>query len=203
MPIISLVLSMLENEDIAKAKATGETLTWDDINKMKHTWRLAMEVLRMVPPVFGNFRRVLKDIEYGGYIIPKGWQVVKRDLTATSGKVYLHGTCVNLIHFSNYLKVFWASSTTQMDENIFKSPENFDPSRFENPSCIPPFSFVAFGGGTRICPGNEFARIETLVMMHYVVTRFKWKLSCKDNGFARIPLPTPTEGLPIDLEPKN
>lgn len=90
-----------------------------------------------------------------------------------------------------------------MDENIFESPENFDPSRFENPSCIPPFSFVAFGGGTRICPGNEFARIETLVMMHYVVTRFKWRLSCKDNGFARIPLPTPTEGLPIDLEPKN
>lgn len=68
---------MLENEDIAKAKTTNEALTWNDINKMKHTWRLAMEVLRMVPPVFGNFRRALKDIEYGGYIIPKGWQVVK------------------------------------------------------------------------------------------------------------------------------
>ncbi|KAG6494439.1 cytochrome P450 716B1-like [Zingiber officinale] len=166
-------LVLRENEDIAKAKAPSEALTWDDVNKLKHTWRLAMEVLRTIPPVFGNFRRALKDIEYEGYIIPKGWQVL------------------------------WASSTTQMDENIFESPENFDPSRFANPSCIPPYSFVAFGGGTRICPGNEFARIETLVMMHYVVTRFKWRLSCKDNGFARIPLPTPTDGLPIDLEPKN
>ncbi|CAI9087827.1 OLC1v1022003C1 [Oldenlandia corymbosa var. corymbosa] len=31
-----------------------------------------------------------------------------------------------------------------------------------------PFSFVAFGGGARSCPGNEFARMETLVMMHYL-----------------------------------
>ncbi|XP_074578676.1 taxadiene 5-alpha hydroxylase-like isoform X2 [Curcuma longa] len=66
-------LVLREHEDIAKAKATSEALTWDDINKMKHTWRLAMEVLRMIPPIFGNFRRALKDIEYEGFIIPKGW----------------------------------------------------------------------------------------------------------------------------------
>jgi cytochrome P450 len=42
---------------------------------MKYTWRVAMETLRMVPPIFGTFRKVATDIEYGGYIIPKGWQV--------------------------------------------------------------------------------------------------------------------------------
>lgn len=34
-----------------------------------------METLRMVPPVFGGFRIAQKDIEFGGYQIPKGWQV--------------------------------------------------------------------------------------------------------------------------------
>jgi cytochrome P450 len=44
---------------------------------MKYTWRVAMETLRMYSPVFGGFRKALKDIEYGGYLIPKGWQVSK------------------------------------------------------------------------------------------------------------------------------
>lgn len=29
----------------------------------------------MIPPVFGGFRKALKDVEFGGYLIPKGWQV--------------------------------------------------------------------------------------------------------------------------------
>lgn len=50
-------------------------LTWEDLSKMKFTWRVAMETMRIFPPIFGGFRQTAKDIEYGGYIIPKGWQV--------------------------------------------------------------------------------------------------------------------------------
>ncbi|KAK1304983.1 hypothetical protein QJS10_CPB11g01298 [Acorus calamus] len=64
-----------EQEEIVKNKAPGERLTWEDLNKMKYTWRVAMEVSRIVPPTIGIMRRVLKDIEYKGYRIPKGWQV--------------------------------------------------------------------------------------------------------------------------------
>lgn len=69
---------MAEQEEIAKGKVPGELLTWEDIAKMKYTWKVALETLRMVPPVFGGFRKTLKDIEYGGFIIPKGWQVSER-----------------------------------------------------------------------------------------------------------------------------
>ena len=65
-----------EHEEIAKNKADGEALTWEDLSKMKLTWRVAQETLRTVPPIFGNFRRALEDIEFDGYIIPKGWQVI-------------------------------------------------------------------------------------------------------------------------------
>lgn len=47
---------------------------------MKYTWKVVMEVLRMYPPVFGGFRRAMKDIDYDRYIIPKGWQVSKKKI---------------------------------------------------------------------------------------------------------------------------
>ncbi|XVE51133.1 hypothetical protein DITRI_Ditri02bG0014600 [Diplodiscus trichospermus] len=95
----------------------------------------------------GSFRKVLKDFEYEGYTIPKGWQVI------------------------------WAACMTHMDERIFPDPPKFDPTRFEKQTSAapPPYCFVAFVGGARICRGTEFARIETLVTIHYLVTRFKWK----------------------------
>nr|CAD1841005.1 unnamed protein product [Ananas comosus var. bracteatus] len=162
-----------EQEEIAQSKAPGEALTWDDLNKMKYTWRVALETLRMIPPVFWSFRKVLKDVEFNGYLIPEGWQVLR------------------------------TTSMTQMNAEIFPEPHKFDPTRFENQSSVPPYSFIAFGGGSRICPANEFARIETLTAMYYIVAQFRWKLSGKDDSFSRYPLPSPSEGLPIKLEPKG
>uniref|UniRef100_A0ACD5UYW5 Uncharacterized protein n=1 Tax=Avena sativa TaxID=4498 RepID=A0ACD5UYW5_AVESA len=169
---VTLAAMVQEHEEIAKNKADGEALTWEDLTKMKFTWRVAQETLRIVPPVFGNFRRALEDIEFDGYFIPKGWQV------------------------------FWTAKVTHMDASIFHEPAKFDPSRFENQtvSTTPPCSFVAFGGGPRICPGIEFSRIETLVTMHHLVRQFRWKLCCKENTFVRDPMPSPLHGLPIEIE---
>ncbi|GJS73101.1 cytochrome P450 716B1-like protein [Tanacetum coccineum] len=40
-----------EQEEISKSKALGEDLTWEDLTKMKYTWRVAFEMLRINPPV--------------------------------------------------------------------------------------------------------------------------------------------------------
>lgn len=91
-----------------------------------------------------------------------------------------------------------------MDESIFEEPSKFDPTRFENQSStIPPYCFVAFGGGPRMCPGYEFARLETLITIHHLVTRFTWKLSCSDNSFIRDPMPEPVRGLPIEIQTRK
>ncbi|RLM87256.1 putative cytochrome P450 superfamily protein [Panicum miliaceum] len=167
----TLAAMVHEHDEIAKSKGDGEALTWEDLAKMKLTWRAAQEMLRMVPPVFGNFRRATKDIEFDGYVIPKGWQV------------------------------FWTAAATHMDGGIYPEPAKFNPSRFETQSAsvAPPCSFVAFGAGPRICVGMEFARIETLVALHYLLRRFRWKLCCKENTFVRDPAPSPLHGLPIEL----
>ncbi|KAL3503482.1 hypothetical protein ACH5RR_037931 [Cinchona calisaya] len=161
-----------EQDEIAKSKSSGQLLTWEDLAKMKYTWKMAMETLRMYPPIFGGFRKTIKDIEFGGYIIPKGWQI------------------------------FWATAMTHMDNSIFNEPEKFDPARFENQAAIPPYCFVPFGGGYRICPGYELAKIETLITIHHLVTLFKWKLCCTEK-FRRDPMPVPDKGLPIQLTPKQ
>jgi cytochrome P450 len=156
---------------------SGSALTWDDLAGMRYTWAAAMETLRMVPPTFANMRKAVADVEVGGYVIPKGWQVIT------------------------------AATMTHLDPAIFPDPGRFEPARFEAAaakSAPPPFSYVPFGGGARACPGNEFARAETLVAMHYIVTGFRWRLAAGcDGGFSRHPLPCPNQGLLLDIEPKE
>jgi cytochrome P450 len=62
---------------------------------------------------------------------------------------------------------------------------------FESPTAaVPPFAFVPFGGGARVYPGNEFARVETLVAVHYIVRRFRWKLAAGcDRSFSNLQIP--------------
>lgn len=92
---------------------------------------------------------------------------------------------------------------THMDSTIFEEPSKFEPSRFENQASIPPYCYIPFGGGARVCPGYEFARIEILVAIHYLVTRFTWELCCSDDSFKRDPMPVPAQGLPVKLIPKK
>jgi len=47
----------------------------EDIKKMKYTWQVARESMRLFPPIFGSFRKAITDIEYEGFIIPRGWKV--------------------------------------------------------------------------------------------------------------------------------
>ncbi|XP_054791099.1 beta-amyrin 28-monooxygenase-like [Prosopis cineraria] len=71
-------------------------------------------------------------------------------------------------------KVYWTVSSIKKDPKIFAEPDKFDPTMFEDE--IPPFLNMPFGGGPRICPGKDFAKLQMLIYLHYVVTFFKWQL---------------------------
>ncbi|GFP92454.1 beta-amyrin 28-oxidase [Phtheirospermum japonicum] len=159
-----------EQREIALSKEAGEYLQWEDLQKMRYSWNVACEAMRLSPPLIGAFREALVDINYGGYDIPKGW------------------------------KLYWSSSLTHRDPSFFEEPTNFEPSRFEG-SGPTPFSYVPFGGGPRMCLGKEFARLEILIFLHNIVTRFRWGLvdHCESIGYD--PIPTPVRGLPISLHP--
>ncbi|KAL8154012.1 hypothetical protein V2J09_011772 [Rumex salicifolius] len=70
---------------------------------------------------------------------------------------------------------------------FFQDPHKFDPSRFE--AAPIPNTFVPFGSGLHACPGNELARLEMFVMIHHLVTKFRWELVGSQSGIQYSPFP--------------
>ncbi|KAB1207553.1 Beta-amyrin 28-oxidase [Morella rubra] len=133
-----------EQMEIASSKGAGELLSWGDIQKMRYSWHVACEVLRLFPPAPGTFRVAITDFMYEGFRIPKGF------------------------------KLHWSAFATHKSPQYFSDPEKFDPSRFEGSGPVP-FSYVPFGGGPRMCPGKEYARLKVLIFLHNLVTKFRWE----------------------------
>ncbi|KAL3825523.1 hypothetical protein ACJIZ3_021552 [Penstemon smallii] len=159
-----------EQMGIANSKALGELLNWDDIQKMKYSWNVAREVLRIAPSILSGFKVAIKDFMYNGFSIPKG------------------------------NKLYWSTNSTHKNPECFPEPKKFDPSRFEG-SGPAPYTFIPFGGGPRICPGQEYARLEILVFMHHLVKRFKFEKIIPDEKIVANPISIPAKGLPIRLHP--
>ncbi|XP_027918946.1 beta-amyrin 28-monooxygenase isoform X1 [Vigna unguiculata] len=161
-----------EQLEIIQGKEVGELLQWEDVQKMKYSWNVVCEVMRLSPPVSGAYREAIKDFTYADYNIPKGW------------------------------KLHWNTGSSHKDPTIFSNPETFDASRFEGAGPTP-FAHVPFGGGPRMCLGQEFARLEILVFMHNIVKRFKWELVIPDEKLKYDPMLEPVKGLEIRLHPSS
>ncbi|KAH6760844.1 cytochrome P450 [Perilla frutescens var. frutescens] len=163
-----------EQEAIMKGKEeSGEEklLNWYDTKKMPITTRVIQETLRVASILSFTFREAVEDVEFNGYLIPKGWKVLP---------------LFRNIHHN--------------PEN-FPEPEKFDPSRFE----VAPKAntFMPFGNGIHSCPGNELAKLEILVLLHHLTTKYRWSMMAPQNGIQYGPFPLPQNGLPIKLSLKS
>lgn len=77
---------------------------------------------------------------------------------------------------------------------FFPNPQEFDPSRFE--VAPKPNTFMPFGSGVHACPGNELAKLEMLIMVHHLVTKYRWEVVGSKSGIQYGPFPVPMHGLP-------
>ncbi|XP_049376285.1 abscisic acid 8'-hydroxylase CYP707A2 [Solanum stenotomum] len=149
----------------------GKVLSWADTKKMPMTTRVIQETLRAASILSFTFREAVEDVEFEGYLIPKGWKVLP---------------LFRNIHHS---------------PDNFSEPEKFDPSRFEvTPK---PNTFMPFGNGTHSCPGNELAKLEILILVHHLTTKYRWSMMGPQNGIQYGPFALPQNGLPIMLSHKT
>ena len=118
----------------------------DDLANLPYTRMILAESMRLYPPAWAVGRRAINDFEAGGYHIPAR----------------------SMVLMSQYI--------THRDPRFHPEPERFDPERWlpEVAAARPRFSYFPFGGGTRICIGEQFAWMEGILILATIAQ--KWKL---------------------------
>nr|AYM55647.1 cytochrome p450 [Croton stellatopilosus] len=164
-----------EHEEIRAKKREGEALEWSDYKSMPFTQCVVNETLRVANIISGVFRRVMTDINIKGYTIPKGW------------------------------KVFASFRAVHLDHNYFKDARTFNPWRWQNNSgaTSPGNVFTPFGGGPRLCPGYELARVEISVFLHHLVTQFSSWTPAEKDKVVFFPTTRTQKRYPINVQRRN
>jgi cytochrome P450 len=125
----------------------GRSARFDDLPRLRYAEAVTKESMRLYPPAWGVGREAVRDCEIGGYRIPKGAQV------------------------------FMMSYAVQRDPRFFRDPESFRPERWLNGETddLPKFAYFPFGGGPRVCIGNSFATVETVICLSTIARRYAFR----------------------------
>jgi cytochrome P450 len=126
----------------------GDAIDFRNLHQLAGTTRVVDEALRLYPPFWTIDRIALHDDEIHGMAIPAGTMVMP----------YIYGTHRNPAHWQDV--------------------ESFNPRRFEPARCHErhPFAYMPFGGGPRICIGNNLAVMQILMILVAFVRSYDFTL---------------------------
>ncbi|MDB5097306.1 MAG: cytochrome [Cyanobacteria bacterium RYN_339] len=118
--------------------------TLEDLGKLRYTTMVLEEAMRLYPPIYVIQRQALADDVVDGFTIKAG-ELVTANMFAT-----------------------------HRNPKYWENPEGFDPERFapENSADRPKFAYLPFGGGGRVCIGNNFAMMEGKVLLAMICRAF-------------------------------
>jgi len=120
-----------------------------DVARLRYTEMVFAESMRLYPPAWTLGRRVLSDYQIGPYVVPAG---------------------------SIVLMSPWVM---HRDPRFFPDPLKFDPERWtpEAREARPKFSYFPFGGGPRVCIGEQFAWMEGALLIATIGQQWKMRLA--------------------------
>jgi cytochrome P450 len=141
----------------------GRPATLADLPRLDLTRRVVSESLRVCAPVWMLTRVTAVDTVLAGRRIPAGTTIL----------------------FSLYAQ--------HRDPGLFAEPGRFDPDRWlpERAQAMPRHASAPFGGGARKCIGDDFAMVETMIVLATIAAR--WRLRAVPGSIAR-PRPLATLG---------
>ncbi|KAJ4804068.1 hypothetical protein LUZ62_016634 [Rhynchospora pubera] len=87
--------------------------------------------------------------------------------------------------------MLWYRSV-HMDPDVYADTMKFDPSRWDGP---PPKAgtFLPFGLGSHLCPGNELAKLEISVFLHHFLLGYKLERMNPKCKIRHLPHPRPVD----------
>ncbi len=145
-----------------------------DLSNLPYTNQVFSEALRLYPPAWLITRKAIEEDKLGEQVIPAG----------------------SLIVMSPYV--------IHRHPEFWEQPEQFNPERFaeSNEKSWPRYAYIPFGGGPRLCIGNNFALIEGALILAAVTQRYRLEL-VSPHPIHADPLVTlrPHAGLPMRLIP--
>jgi retinoid hydroxylase len=148
-----------------------DSINYDNLKKATYIGEVLQEVLRLNPPVGGAFRKVIQECEYGGYRLPKGWNIS------------------------------FSIKGTHKNDDIYPFSDKFRPERFLSGSerdLSKSYSYLPYGGGVRECLGKEFANLEMKIFAVSLLSHYDWELKQKGQiKMGAIPFLHPLGGLPV------
>ncbi|KAF6167302.1 hypothetical protein GIB67_043163 [Kingdonia uniflora] len=79
-----------------------------------------------------------------------------------------------------------------MDSEVHPNPKEFNPSRWDG--FIPKAgAYLPFGAGSRLCPGNDLAKLEISIFLHYFLLNYRLERINPDCGMKYLPHPRPID----------
>jgi cytochrome P450 len=149
--------------------AAGGPLDLAALERLPYLTQVIHESLRAVPPVAAAFRVTIADTSFGGFRIPKGWTLVM--------------SVIGSAH----------------NPDVWREPARFDPTRFDARGQGPcRHAAIPFGGGPRVCLGQNFALAELRLMLAMLLEGYEWPLLEKqDLRYRLFPFPLPRSGVRV------
>ena len=130
----------------------GRAASAADLGRLPYTEAVILETMRLYPPAWSIGREATEPVEIGGVTLEAGTQVWMFQ---------------------------WSS---HRDERFFSRPLAFEPERWEDGLLhrLPRFAYFPFGGGPRLCIGNNFAMLEAVLLLASIAQRWRPQVAARD-----------------------
>jgi cytochrome P450 len=153
-----------------EAKALAQPLQAAELSQLSCCESVLKEAMRLYPPVWAFSRVAKEDLELGGFALPAGTGVLLSQ---------------------------WV---THRDPRYFPEPLAFRPERWQAEGSWPRHAYFPFGGGPRLCIGNNFAMLEGTLISARIAR--EWRLRWTGEEVTPLPAITlrPFPGVWVTLE---
>ncbi|PIA54713.1 hypothetical protein AQUCO_00900942v1 [Aquilegia coerulea] len=187
----------------AARDTTASVMTW--ILKYLHdNVKLSNDVAREQESIRRRITTENRKLEWeDARRMPLTRRVIQEALRTASVLSFTFREAVGDVEFEGYFipkgwKVLPLFRTIHHSPDFFPLPDKFDPSRFEVPPR--PNTYMPFGNGVHSCPGSELAKLEILILIHHLITTYRWEIVGEEpDEIQYSPFPVPKQGLPISV----